>query len=311
LGGKMTVRITPPLQLVDEPQHRVSDADLKAATERLAQACEPLVYGPGGVDAWQGPISLRGSPLDAPPELPLPDVEPRPVPADDDRPMVVSIGSLLWRCPICHAPEALSHTLHWFRSDEVRCRACDTTWEIRRVPEKDFCLVVTDGPPEVVGLDMALSRWYDEMKRGLDIGPVVAADASDNDDEEVYLEREGVSLLPYQPNPLFDDWADSEAPRKQPGRREMADYDSIGTGTLSLTNRCLIWRSEEREIVFYWESVTSAYLWAGSTLVLGYGTAMYRLGLRQAAGLRWLTYVGVLAQQANAPLGRTVKLPRY
>ncbi len=50
--------------------------------------------------------------------------------------------------------------------------------------------------------------------------PIRARDGKLPEGEELYLEVDGVDLLPYRPSVLFDAWTSGEAPREQPGGQD-------------------------------------------------------------------------------------------
>ena len=78
-----------------------------------------------------------------------------------------------------------------------------------------------------------------------------------------------------------------------------------------LTSHRLLWQGPERELDFNWSSVTAVYIWLVNTLGIRYGTAQYRIPLGSEVGLKWLTYVGTLAQQAAERDGHTVTVSSF
>jgi hypothetical protein len=177
---------------------------------------------------------------------------------------------------------------------------------------QDFRLKVVDGPADLIGLDMALSAWHDEMKTDFQPSPTPAPDLKLLTGEELYLKADRVRLLPYRPNVLFDSWASGEAPRLQPdSQAQSPDWAPIGTGRLFLTNQRLLWEGAYGGLDFWWSATRSVFLpWQG---VLGiiYGSAPYRFELGGGVGLKWLTYAGTLAQQAAAREGHKVTISSY
>jgi len=187
------------------------------------------------------------------------------------------------------------------------CQACDTRWEIRRVVSKDFRLKVEDGPADLVGLDMALSTWYDEMKAGFQPSPIPAPDVKLLESEELYLRADRVELLPSRPSVLFDGWTGGEAPRAQPSSGPQSlGWASIGMGQLFLTNQRLLWEGPQGGLDFWWPSIRAVFLPWLNILGINYGAAVYRFELGPEVGRKWLTYAGTLAQEAAAREGRKV-----
>ena len=315
LRGRVVLRIGQPFQLCDTPQKQVTDDDLAEANARIRQEFDLLRYGPGGVSEWIGPPLRDGVPVEQPIQL-RPAAEPIVAgEAADDTQVPVwrrGIPTLLWRCPACHTNDALIHQRPRFRPQTVICQACDTRWKMQRVMGKDFRLKVVEGPADWVGLDMALSTWYDEMKRDFQPSPVTVSGADLLPGEEVYLEVSSSSLSPYQPNALFDGWNGREPPQAQlPGRHELGDWVSIGEGRLLLTSHRLLWQGAPGELDFTWSSMTAVSIWMVNTLGIRYGTASYRFSLGQETGLKWLTYAGTLALQAAEREGHEVTVTPF
>jgi 1-acyl-sn-glycerol-3-phosphate acyltransferase len=315
LRGRVVLRIGQPFKLRDTPMNKVTDDDLEKANARIRAEFDQLRYGPGGVSEWIGPPLRDG--------IPVPQTV-RLLPASEAIVASQATGKtqvpvwkrgtplLLWRCPVCRTNDALIHERQRFRPQTVGCQVCDTRWEMERVMGKDFRLKVVEGPPDLIGLDMPLSTWYDEMKRGFQPSPITVSDVELLPDEEVYLEVSGSSLSPYQPNALFDGWAGREPPQAQsPGQHELGDWTTIGEGRLLLTSHRLLWQGPQGELDFTWPSVTAVSIWMVNTLGIRYGTAPYRFSLSQETGLKWLTYAGTLALEAAERDGHTVTVTPF
>jgi hypothetical protein len=254
LRGRVILRVGRPFSLCDTPQARVTDEDLEKANARIREAFDELRYGPEGLEGWIGPSRRNGRSLEEPIELrsrpELVDAGRRP--HRDSGPLWKrGIALVLWRCPVCGTDDALVHERPWFGPPTVGCRACETGWKVRRLVGKDFRLEVVEGPADLVGLDMALSTWYDEMKRNFRPSPLSVSGVDLEPDEEVYLRADDVSLSPHRPNALFDGWTEREPPETQPsGPPQLADWPSIGGGPLLLTNRRLLWQGPQGELDF-------------------------------------------------------------
>lgn len=315
LRGKLVLKIGRPFKLCDTPQKRVTDEDIEKASARIQTEFDLVRYGPGGISEWAGPPLRNNAPVEQPIQLRLASGPVALEPATDDTQIPLlkrGVALLLWRCPVCHTNDALSHARPWFRPQTVSCQACDTRWEVRHVPGKDFRLKVVEGAPDLVGLDMALSAWYDETRKDFQPSPISATDVDLLPDEQVYLEVSGASLSPYRPNALFDGWTGREPPQAMlPGRRQLADWESIGEGRLLLTSQRLLWQGSQGELDFTWSSVRAVSLWMINTLAIRYGTAPYRFSLGQEVGLKWLTYAGTLALQAAERDGHVVTVTPF
>jgi 1-acyl-sn-glycerol-3-phosphate acyltransferase len=310
LRGRVVLSVGQPFTLCDTPLKKVADDDLAKANARIRAEFDQLRYGSGGVGEWIGPPLRDGVPVEQPIQL-RPASEPVVAGQEvGDTQVPVwrrGIPLLLWRCPVCHTNDALIHERPRFRPQTVGCQACGTRWEMRRVVGKDFRLKVVKGPLDLIGLDMALSTWYDEMKRDFQPSPIPATDVDLLLDEEVYLQVSGAALSPYRPNALFDGCTGREPPQAQlPGRRELGDWASIGEGRLLLTSHRLLWQGLPGELDFTWSLMTAVSIWMINTLGIRYGTAPYRFSLGQEIGLKWLTYAGTLALQAAERDGHVV-----
>jgi len=315
LRGQIVQLVGKPFKLSETPLEAITDEDLARANARIRTEIDRLWYGPGGVTEWAGPPLRDGVPLEQPIQL-RPASEPVVVVHEEDDIQVPmwkrGIPLLLWRCPICHTNDALVHERPLFRPQTLRCRACGTRWAIRRVPGRDLRLRVVDGPAELVGLDMALSTWYDEMKRGFKLSSIPVTDMDLLPDEQVYLRAKEVVLVTYRSSALFNGWTGREPPRAEfPRRSQPADWARLGTGELLLTNRRLVWEGPQGGLDFWWSSVTAVSLLLYYLLGINYGITPYRFILGQENGLKWLTYAGTVAQQVAAQNGHKVTLSLF
>lgn len=296
--GRIGIPVGKPFRLCEEPLPVVGAEDMARADARLRQEFQRR-YGPNGVSGWAGPILRNGVPVAGPvthkpPSKPLAAVPPL---APAVKPMTRGVAQLLFECPVCHTDEALVQARGRGWPKTVGCQACATRWELGRVIGHDFRLRVVAGPPELMGLDMALSTWYDEMMASFRPRPIRVSGPGLLPDEEMYLEKSDVSLLPYRPNPLFEAWTEREPPKKTGRSHEYASWASIGTGQLLLTDQRLLWRAPDRELDFWWSSVTAISAYMSNLLAIRYGGAMYRFDLGNALLLKWLKYAAYAAKR--------------
>ena len=311
LRGRLELTIGEPIQLVDTPLKQVTPQQLDEASAHIAAQVERLCYGPGGVPDWVGEPMRGGRPVEGQLRVRLPEEEAASARAEFGRQTAPSkgeqpsawkrgIAQLLWRCPVCAANDALVQERRWFKPPILRCRACRTQWVVRRYMRRDFRLEVVDGPPHLMGVDMALSSWYDAMLQDLEPHPISVSGLDLLPGEQVYLAADDVSLTPHRPNPLLEDWAEREAPQEQPpGRPEMADWASLGSGRLLLTSQRLVWQGTEREVDFRWSAMRAIYLWLINTVGINYGSARYRMTLGREVGLKWLSHLAMFAREAS------------
>jgi hypothetical protein len=312
LRGKVVLRFGEPFTLCEVPQEHISDEDLEKANARIRATFDELRYGTEGLEGWIGLPKNNGKLLQEPIELQIrPELtDTRQSLPKDQRPLWKrGIAQVLWRCPICGTDDALIHKRPLLGSQSVVCQACETTWKLNRIIGKDFRLEVVNGPADLVGLNMALSTWYDEIRRNFKPSPMSVPGVELAPNEEVYLELSDVALSPHKPNALFNDWTEREPPKIMPGgKMQLADWPSIGNGQLLLTNQRLLWRGPERELDFKWSSVTAVYIWLLNTLGIRYGSAQYRFSLGQEVGLKWLTYAGTMVKQKSEQNGHKVTM---
>jgi hypothetical protein len=302
--GRLKVTVYDPIRLCDKPLERATEQDLAEANARLLEFFERNHYGPGGLKAWIGPVLRDGVEVPEPVQLRPPLKRLAAVSPSTVKVNRRGVAQLLWQCPVCRTNDALVHLHPRFRRETVICQACGTRWEFRRQPGHDFRMKVVEGAPEHVGLDMALSTWYEHMKNNFSPAPIRVAGVSLLPGEQVYLEAQDVPLSPYRPNALFDGWTGREPPKKQSGWLEVAGWDVLGQGRLLLTSHRLLWQSEEGELDFLWSDVTTVSLYMQYALVLNYGAAKYRFNMGNEPSVKWLHYAGEMAKRAAEREGR-------
>ena len=315
LRGRMTLNVGKPFTVCDEPQTVVNAEDLRLANERILEEFIKVRYWPGTEADWAGPPTRNGKPVEEPVALKPPREPVVPWPNEGGKEawmMRLGVRHLLWRCPMCHTEGSVFHRIPILGRDLIRCRACGTRWSLKHVVHHDFRLKVEEGHPDVVGLDMALTRWHDEATRGFEPTPIVVGDVELRLAEDVYLEAEGVKLLAYRPSPIFDGYSGREPPRAmQPGSREYSDTESVGEGRLVATNERLVWKGPDGELDFDWSHVTAISLMLPNVIYVRYGPVPYRFELGRELPLRWLTYTGTLARRVADRDGHELVTTRF
>ncbi len=298
LRGNLTLKIGAPITLTSAPRSTCTDAELAAGTAHLRAEFNRLHYDGAGVEAWMGTPTRHGQPIQFSPVATL--QAGRQAPQDGKTPNHRrELALLLWRCPVCRTEDSLRHEHPWFRPDVLTCLACGTGWQVRRQPGRDFRLKVLTGPQDLLGVEMGLAAWFDEMKREFSLVARQVNGVGLLAGEQVYLEAPNVQLKPHQPTALLDGWPEREAPRVQPhGRPQLASWANIGSGRLLLTSHRLLWQNAHTEVDFFWPTTMAVYLWMQNTLGIRYGAAPYHFTLGKEAGLKWLSYANTLAQEA-------------
>jgi hypothetical protein len=309
--GHFKVTVDEPFRLTDKPLLRVTDEDIAQGLATMMETFDRVHYGPGGLAGWIGPVLRNGVEVTEPVQLQPPSTPLAAVPPSEVKVGKLGVAQLLWQCPVCRTNGALVHRRPRFRPETVSCQACGTLWDFQHESGHDFRMKVLEGPPEVVGLDMALSTWYEHMNRNFSLKPIQVTGVRLLPGEVAYLETPDVTLSPYQPNALFEGWAAREAPTEQSDQLELASWESIGEGRLVVTSHRVLWQGEQREIDFLWSDVVAVSQYLQSTLALHYGAAKYRLKLGNEPVLKWLHTMGELAKEVGAREGRTVNVTHH
>lgn len=218
------------------------------------------------------------------------------------------IPRLLFQCPLCHTNDSLLQRSRWLRPDLIECRTCETHWEVRRVVGEDYHLRVIAGPEELLGKERPLFAWFEDMRRGFQLTPITDQQLSLREEEELYLVGDGISLLVSRSNPLFDSWDGRDPPTKlqgQPGKP--ADWDTLDTGRFRLTSQRACWEGQEGGLDFWWNEVTSVFMWFTSVVGLVYGTEIYRFKLRAPKTvLKWIAHADHIARAIEAESGHGI-----
>ncbi len=315
LSGLMQLNIGKPFTLVDEPMMVVTPEDIEAANDRIFDEFNKVRFLPGTMEGWAGPPTRNGAPVGLPielkpahaPVIPWPDAD-----KDHQKAWRRGVAQLLWRCPMCHTEVSLLHKYGYIgRKEKVRCRACGTRWTLLRIPHHDFRMKVQEGHPDMVGLDLPLSMWYDKAREGFELKPIEVSNVELRPAEEVYLAIDGVKFSAYKPSPLFDGLTSGEAPAfVAPGSRNYADHEVLGEGRLLVTSERLIWQGSEAEIYLEWPRFTAANM-SMTTLYIRDGPAPSRFDVGQQIPLRIITYVGTLARRAAEADGHELQTMRF
>ncbi len=315
LTGLMQLNIGKPFTLVDEPMAAVEPEDIAAANELIFKKFNEVRFLPGSQEDWAGPPTRNGTPVKDPlvlkpahaPVVPWPDVDKA-----GESVRKRGLAQLLWRCPMCHTEDALVHKHHQIGRDKVRCRACGTRWSLWRVVHHDYRMRVEEGHPDMVGLELPLTTWYDEARRDFELNAIDVPGINLRPGEEVYLTADGVNFKAYRPSPLFDGLTSGEAPRTMtPGSRTYAAHESLGEGRLLVTSERLVWQGPEGEMSFEWPHFTAINIVMMGTLYIRYGPAPYRFDLPGQISLRWMTYTGTLAKRAAEVDGHELQMMRF
>ncbi len=227
------------------------------------------------------------------------------------------ITDLLWRCPLCATNDALALQRRLFRSPQLRCRHCGTTWQVRRVIGDDYWLkvVVSPATPEQVGRDLPLAQWYARLKETVALAPISETSGvlfhpavTLADGERLYLASRNVRLAAEAGDPLFFGGADTDTSRNKQGMGSAR----VGQGRLLLTNQRLIWQGVDgRQVDFALDKLNSAYAAFNAALILLYGMRLYNVRFTQESLLKWITYFAYVAKEVKAASGHLITTSNY
>jgi hypothetical protein len=221
------------------------------------------------------------------------------------------IPILLWRCPLCHTDDALKHTTHWFRPDQVRCTHCAAIWEVQRVIGNDYLLKVVAGESTVLGQQRPLAEWYDLMKAGVELVAREPSSLHLEAGEELYVQSRQAYLLVEEDTPLCGQWEGPEAPWQKEGDLGLAFMKSWDAGSLALTNKHLIWSGGRGRLSFRLTKVNSVHTEVTWYLGLLYGLRLYKFRFREESILKWLTYIALTAKHIEQAYDHRISLSNY
>ncbi len=315
LSGNTTLNIGKPFTVTDEPMAVVTPEDIKAANERIFDEFNKVRYLPDKIENWAGPPTRNGAPVSEDielkpahaPVIPWPDGD-----QDHEKVWRRGVAQLLWRCPVCKTEGSILHKYRLLGGEgKVRCRACGTRWKLKRIPQHDFRMIVKEGHPDMVGLDLPLTMWYDKAREGFEPKLISVSGVDLRPGEEVYLAVDDVKFSAYKPSPLFDGLTSGAAPASVLApARDYADHHVLGEGRLLVTSDRMIWQGPEAELYFEWPAFTAANMFI-TTLIIRYGPAPYRFDTGQQIPLRIITYVGTLAKAAAEADGHELQIMRF
>jgi 1-acyl-sn-glycerol-3-phosphate acyltransferase len=315
LRGKTTLNIGKPFTVTDKPLMVVTPEDIKAANKRMFDEFNKVRFYPETMEDWAGPPTRNGErvsedielkPAHAP-VIPWPDAD-----HDHEKMFRRGVAQLLWRCPMCETEGSILHKYRLLGGEgKVRCRACGTHWKLKRIFGHDFRMIVKRGHPDMVGLDMALTEWFDRASIAFEPKPIEVSYIDLRPGEVVFLAVDNVKFSAYKPSPLFDGMASGEAPASvQRGGRDYADHHVLGEGRVLITSERLIWQGPEAEVYFEYPLFTAANMFM-TTLIIRYGPAPYRFNMGQQVPLRIMNYLGPLLKRAADADGHELQIMRF
>jgi 1-acyl-sn-glycerol-3-phosphate acyltransferase len=314
--GSLIQRVGKPFRVTDRPLEAITPEDMRRANAKIREELDALCYGPGGVAGWIGKPAGPGRlpEMDETPGSPLPlrslasgaNANGKPTPLAKR-----GLAQLLWRCPVCGADDALEHRRPRLRASTLHCLACGTAWQMRRVPGKDYRLIVTAGDKQLVGLDMSLCDWYDELRKRFRLRPAALDGLVTQPGEEVYLRVDGIKMqVDGSSSLLRPEWQGTEPPARELAKTA-GEWRHLGPGTLWLTSRRLHWEGPPSHLDFFWSKVTAVSLRMYSLFGVNYGSSVYRFLFSYDNGLKWLTYSGEVGGKVARDDGHKMTVSPY
>jgi hypothetical protein len=171
---------------------------------------------------------------------------------------------------------------------------------------------ILHGHKDIVGLDMPLSHWYNQMKEGFLPTAIKSYKQEDKSIEEIYLLARDVSLFIQKNNQIFSEWLEKEAPKViQRTQQHATVLEKYGDGSLMLSKNSILWQNSERELEFKWASVNAVYRFPPNTFALTYGMARYQIPLKRESSLMWLTHAAKILQKFQSENGHTFTTSPY
>lgn len=298
LLGRMDLTVGEPFRVTETPLAQVSSDDLVQARSIIQKRIDALRYGPEGVSGWQGQPRLHGKTLESVPQVRL------RTPPSDWKPSTVPIkrkgmAILLFQCPICGARDSIVHRPRLLRSDRLDCRACGTAWLARRLPGKDYRVTLTNGPEEILGLEMALSQWYTGLKQELCLTPLTEEPGANVlDGERPLLLAPEVRLTAHEANMVPALSGAGLAPTTRSAQHlALPEKGVVGTDQLLMTDRRLVWGHNGSELAFDWENIRAVHLTFRNVLTIAHGAAWYTFNLGDESAIMWVAYADRVLDQ--------------
>lgn len=221
------------------------------------------------------------------------------------------IPALLWRCPICVTNDALTHRRLPLLQETVQCHTCSTVWHVRRVPGHDYYLRVVAGPDDWLDRERSLAEWYDHMREPDILVPVQDATMPLADEEVLYLKSGPVQMAAEHDDAEFFPQDGGEEQEQSAADKRQVSWRMVGKGQLFLTSRRLVWRRAGSQHDFSLLNLASVYCAFGHGLSLLYNTRLYCVQFKAESVLKWLTYLGHLAQQIETETGHRITVSDY
>jgi hypothetical protein len=230
------------------------------------------------------------------------------------------IQDLLWRCPLCTSNDALRHRSRFLQPDQVTCTICGAQWRVRRVLGDNYYLKIThpgaNGSAYPSGFELSITGWYDLMKQTVQLEALPEPPDLLEPGENLYL-ASGLATL----------WVEAEPEiRPDPGAdlpvHSAADA-LVGTGSLYLTNRRILWHQparaaeqpedcpEYQTFTYPLGQVNGIHTILNLGLFLVVGTQLFTLRFASESPLKWVTYMTLLAPRVRAECGHRIRTSHF
>lgn len=242
------------------------------------------------------------------------------------------IPSLLWRCPLCAAPEALVHRRRFWQADRLECTRCAARWRVRRLRGDDFYLRL-DNPsrshPMPAGQEGPLAAWYDRMKAGLRLEAISHPKIMLQPGETLYLASREAELWLAAGDPLADKRKhEPDRPHSSRSCSTVTDLPGegkerlpappgedlavcAGAGQLFLTSQRLAWQGEAGSQDFPLSRVQGVYTILTLGLAVASGLRLVFFHFHHESPLKWTTYCSLVAAQVQAAAGSHIETSHW
>lgn len=200
------------------------------------------------------------------------------------------LETLLWSCPICKSHDAIKHSEHRFRNDEVNCSECGAQWDlIRVVGGPDFRLKLNSSNNG--GSEKALSEWYDQMMGNLKFepleNPLWPLPGNHLPLETLYLHSQVLLGFASPDDPVFLH-PGIEFPS---GDNTPMGMKPIGPGQLFFTSQRLLFVLPNGIVIsLSWDHLNSVDTLMDKIFSVGFNDRLFGFVLKGQSVLKWLAY---------------------
>jgi len=222
------------------------------------------------------------------------------------------IPALLWRCPLCAEPEALTHRRPYLRREVVSCTACGARWRVRRIAGDDFYLRL-DRPsashPMPAGQEYPLAAWYDRIKGSVRLESIQHPQIILKPGERLFLVSRSVELWAAADDPII-----SGKPVESHLLSSLANEDPdvyVGRGQIFLTSQRLAWQCDRHSQDFPLTYIQGAYAIVNLGMAVTSRLRLIFFRFLDESPLKWITYIDLVATQVLAETTHRIRTSHW